>query len=753
MPRARSPERQKAFDLWIKSGGNRELKDIAAELGVSPEQVRKWKYADAWDEKTVKVTLPNGKGNVTKRKKGGQPDNKNAEGNTGGAPSGNKNSVRHGAYERVMGDLLEEDEAEIFNDINDGLQVEAELLRTLAALNAKEVRIIKRINQIKEVAVKSKSGLIPAAALKSVIQRESGAFELDKNGLWGKKKRNGNDIVDNVTTGERESTTSSHTISVFDALNKLEAELDKVQGRKIKVLAEIERIRQQREKFEHEYGTGMAGEDGSVQFPTIMIPDNGRNERPKGVLMPQAGPQTAFMASKADVVIYGGAAGGGKTYALLMEFLRHRNVPGYGGVIFRRNYTNITNEGGLWDESNKMYSHVPGARPGKSPRLHWTFEDKSKLSFAHLEREDDLKSWQGAQICYIGFDELTHFTRHQFLFMLSRNRSTCGVAPYMRATTNPDADSWVAEFIQWWWDPETGYPIPERSGQIRWMVNLNDVITWHATREEAVEFCIQQGVKPEKAELTPKSVTFIASSLQDNKILMEINPQYESNLLAMPLVDMERMLKGNWKIKPAAGLFFRRTQVAMIQAIPSDVFMWVRGWDLAATSKDEKGDPAFTAGVLIGKRRCGRYVVADVINQRLSASEVRNLIKMTAAADKRKYGRVVQRLPQDPGQAGKEQAQSYMKLLAGFVVKILPESGSKETRAEPMAAQWQAGNFDILEADWNEMYFSQLESFPESKFKDMVDAGSSAFGEIEGGAAVGTVPLENTLSKESYWRR
>lgn len=752
MPRARSPERQRAFDLWIESKGQRELKDIAAELGVSPEQVRKWKHADAWEDKTVKVTLPNGKGNVTKRKKGGQPGNKNAVGNNGGAPPGNKNNLRHGAYERVMGDLLEEDEAEIFNDIGEGLQIEAELLRTLAALNAKEVRLIKRINQIKEAAAKSKSNLIPAGGLKSVIQRESGAFELDGKGKWGDKKRNANDQANNVTTGERESTTSSHTVSAFDALNKLEAELDKVQGRKIKVLAEIERIRLQRERVAREYGTDLTDEDGTIRYPTILIPDNGRNKRPEGMLMPQAGPQTAFMASSADIVIYGGAAGGGKTYALLMEALRHRDVPNFGGVIFRRNYTQITVEGGLWDTSNEMYSRVPGAKPGKSPRLHWVFDGKSKLSFAHLERDEDLRSWQGSQIAFIGFDELTHFTKRQFLYMLSRNRSTCGVAPYMRATTNPDADSWVADFISWWWDPDTGYPIPERSGQIRWMVNINDVITWYDTREEAVSFCIGEGLKPDEAEVTPKSVTFIASSLKDNKVLMEKDPGYMSNLRAMTLVDMERLLKGNWKIKAAAGLFFQRTQVEMVQAIPSDVFMWVRGWDLAATSKTEKGDPAYTAGVLIGKRRCGRYIVADVINQRLSASEVRNLIKMTAAADKRKYGRVVQRLPQDPGQAGKEQAQSYFKLLSGYIVKILPESGSKETRAEPMAAQWQAGNFDILVGDWNDMYFSQLESFPESKFKDMVDAGSSAFGEIESGAAVGSVPQENTLEKESYWR-
>ena len=90
-------------------------------------------------------------------------------------------------------------------------------------------------------------------------------------------------------------------------------------------------------------------------------------------------------------------------------------------------------------------------------------------------------------------------------------------------------------------------------------------------------------------------------------------------------------------------------------------------------------------------------------------------------------------------------------MLSGFVVKVLPESGSKETRAEPMAAQWQAGNFDVLEADWNDMYFSQLESFPESRFKDMVDAGSSAFCEIESSPRY-TGISEGSLEKESYWR-
>ena len=123
--------------------------------------------------------------------------------------------------------------------------------------------------------------------------------------------------------------------------------------------------------------------------------------------------------------------------------------------------------------------------------------------------------------------------------------------------------------------------------------------------------------------------------------------------------------------------------------------------------------------------------MADVVNVRQEAADVRNTIRHTISADVARYKRVRCRLPQDPGQAGKAQAKDFIKFLSGFDVCAKPESGSKEARAEPVAAQWQAGNFDIVVGDWNEMYLSQMESFPMSKFKDMVDATSSAFDELE----------------------
>lgn len=463
-----------------------------------------------------------------------------------------------------------------------------------------------------------------------------------------------------------------------------------------------------------------------VPYPTILIPENGRDEPKPNMLEPQAGPQTMFMASSADIVIYGGAAGGGKTYALLLEMLRHKDIKNFGAVIFRKNFTQITAEGGLWDSSVKLYTQVPDAEQRKSPKLHWKFKG-GKLTFAHLDREEDLQAWQGTEIAYLGFDELTHFSRHQFLYMLSRNRSTCGVKPYVRATCNPDSDSWVADFVSWWINQDTGYPIRERSGVVRYMCVINDVIYFGDTPEDLAN---NHGINPEEC----KSVTFIASKLEDNKILMKSDPSYLSNLKAMTEVDMERLLYGNWKIKAQAGRYFKRTQIPIdgyYEKIPDDVIYWCRAWDLAATDEDENGDADYTAGVLIGIRKNNRYIVADVINKQVKAGDVEKLIRMTAISDRKKYGfsyRV--RIPQDPGGAGKIVAKQYLNGLSGFDVKAEPVSGSKELRATPFAAQWQNGFVDVLIAEWNEMYFSQLESFPESKHDDMVDASSDAFNEL-----------------------
>lgn len=434
-------------------------------------------------------------------------------------------------------------------------------------------------------------------------------------------------------------------------------------------------------------------------------------------IRPQSGKQERFLASSADIVIYGGSAGSGKTYALLLESIRHTANPEFGAVIFRRESTQITNEGGLWDTALQLYPLL-GGRPRQQPKLMFVFPAGSRISFAHLNMEKDVLDWQGSQIPLICFDELPHFSRYQFFYMLSRNRSTSGVRPYVRATCNPDADSWVAEFIAWWIDQDSGLPIEARSGVVRYFVRVDDTIHWGDSREG---LAAEHGCSPHDA----KSVTFIAASIYDNPALLSRDPGYLANLKALSRVERERLLGGNWKIRPAAGLYFMRQDVSMLDEKPQDVHRWIRAWDLAATEPaDNNPDPDYTVGVLMGRRPSGRICVAEVIRVRRKAADVRTLVKNTASQDGKN---VVIRLPEDPGQAGKDQAASYVAGMQGYAVFVRRVTGDKVMRAEPFAAQWQAGNVEVVRAPWNEAFFGELEGFPEVGHDDQVDAAAEAF--------------------------
>lgn len=434
---------------------------------------------------------------------------------------------------------------------------------------------------------------------------------------------------------------------------------------------------------------------------------------------PQPGPQTEFLSTTADIALYGGAAGGGKSYGLLLEPLRHYNNPLFGGVIFRKNSTQVRNQGGLWDDSETIYPLL-GARP-REAFLEWIFPPGSRLKFAHLEHELTVFDWQGSQLPYMGFDELTHFSEKQFFYMLSRNRSVSGIPGYVRATCNPDVDSWVRKLVDWWIG-EDGYPIPERSGVVRWFIRRDDLIIWGDSREELIA---QYG--PEEL---PKSFTFIASKVYDNKILLQKDPAYLANLRALSRVERLRLLGGNWNVRAAAGMFFQREWFEVVDAVPPGWGGVIRFWDRAATKPSEENkNPDWTRGAKLYKYRNGKFLLADMRSCQDTPFKVESMVKNTASYDGFSCSVGIE---QEPGAAGVADKDNYVRLLAGYDVRVQKSSTDKVTRAKAFSAQCEQGNVMVLRAPWNNSWFSESENFSgeDGQQDDQVDAAAGGFNEL-----------------------
>lgn len=296
----------------------------------------------------------------------------------------------------------------------------------------------------------------------------------------------------------------------------------------------------------------------------------------KTVVKPQDGFQIEFLSSKADIVIGGGAAGLGKSWSLLAAPLRHKDTERFNCIVFRRTTEQIRNPGGLWDKSTEIYPFF-GLRPSEQ-QLEW-YNPKVNgvtLKFSHLQYEKDIYSHDGPEYCLICWDELQSFTRKQFFYLLSRNRSTCGVMPYVLATCNPDPDSWLAEFIEWWIDqreklhdgsknPAWGLPIQERIGVIRYFMVNEDKYIWGSTKQQIVDENPELFGKDFDRTVNPhdliKSVTFISGSIFDNQELLKRNPQYLANLSSLDHNERLRLLNGNWKVRGKDDCIFDSTAI------------------------------------------------------------------------------------------------------------------------------------------------------------------------------------------------
>lgn len=179
------------------------------------------------------------------------------------------------------------------------------------------------------------------------------------------------------------------------------------------------------------------------------------------------------------------------------------------------------------------------------------------------------------------------------------------------------------------------------------------------------------------------------------------------------------------------GDMFPVEQFGLVSAVPVDgIVRSVRYWDKAGT---EGGTGAYTAGVLIHKLSSGRFLISDVITGHWGALAREKRIKQTAELDNQEY-MVHTYVEQEPGSGGKESAEATVRNLAGYFIAADKVTGAKELRSEPYAAQVQAGNVDLLIAEWNKTFMAEHEMFPNGKYKDQVDAAGGAFIKVTAGS-------------------
>ena len=386
--------------------------------------------------------------------------------------------------------------------------------------------------------------------------------------------------------------------------------------------------------------------------------------------------QWAFLALDDLEAFYGGAAGPGKSDALLMAALQYVHVPGYAALLLRRTYADLSLPDPIMDRAHHWLGGLKDAHWSDKSKTY-TFPSGATLTFGYLDGPRDHFRYQGAQFTFIGFDELTQFSEYQYRYLFSRLRRLEGasVPLRMRGASNPGdmGHEWVkARFV----DPGS----PERP--------------------------------------------FVRAMIEDNPHLDR--EAYIATLQHLDPITRLQLLRGDWTARQA-GAKFKREWFKLVDVAPADV-RWCRFWDLAGTEPKKPGDdPDYTAGVLMGARN-GTYCIADVRRARTTPGGVEALVSQTAGLDPE--GTMI-RMEQEPGSSGKTVISHYRRhVLTGLDFRGIPSTGSKEIRANPFASEAEAGNAWLVRGPWVEAYLEEMElAFgPSERYLDQVDASSGAYG-------------------------
>ncbi len=286
--------------------------------------------------------------------------------------------------------------------------------------------------------------------------------------------------------------------------------------------------------------------------PEIAIAETGElgfEEKHNILFKPNEGPQTDFLAASEREVLYGGAAGGGKSYAMLADPLRYLAHPQFSGLLLRRTTEELREL--VWKSQELYPKIIPGVKWSER-KMQWTSPAGGRLWLSYLDRDDDVLRYQGLSFCWIGFDELTQWpTGFAWDYLRSRLRSTAPELPvYMRATTNPGGAGhvWVKKY----------FVDPAPAGKQFW-----------ATDASGDTLIYPKGHTKEGQPLFQRK--FIPAKLFDNPYLSSTG-DYETMLLSLPESQRKRLLEGNWDVAEGAAFpeFDRKIHVTEPFSLPKN---------------------------------------------------------------------------------------------------------------------------------------------------------------------------------------
>lgn len=388
--------------------------------------------------------------------------------------------------------------------------------------------------------------------------------------------------------------------------------------------------------------------------------------------------QAAFLAFMGREALYGGAAGGGKSDALLMSALQYADRPNYAAILFRRTYPELSMPGGLMDRAHDWLA-TSGARWRETDK-RWDFPGGASLNFAYAEALRDVYRYQGTEFDFIGWDQVEQHKEPVYRYMFSRNRheKSSNIPSRIRSTANPGGLG-----FEW--------------------------------------------VKRRFIDADPsEDMIFIPAKLQDNPYIDQAD--YIKSLMHLDPITRAQLLNGDWTARTEGGKF-KREWFKIVDAPPASK-QWVRYWDLAATEAEPGSDPDWTAGCLMCVSE-GVYYICDMRHIRGTPNTVERLILQTAKIDGKNVDIYIE---QEPGSSGVKVIADYVRLLAGYTMRGDKKQGGdgKEIRANPLSSQAEAGNVRIVNGTWISEFLDELEAFPHGGHDDMVDAASGAFHMLSG---------------------